>query len=349
MDNLTLLLDPSGKFHLEKQPVPEPGPDEAVIAIHSVGICGTDLHFWHERHIGDIVLDKPHILGHETSGNVVKVGKNVTNIKSGDRVCLEPAVPCWECHPCKSGRYNHCPYVKCQSIPPDQGHFRKYFVHPADLCYKLPDNISYLEGAVMEPLSCAIWACKRADVSMGKTIFICGGGSIGLLCLLTAKAAGASTVCVADVRASRLETAKKVGADHVLLVDTKDTQVMAERVVKLMGVQPDITLDCSGTESAVQTGIYATRPGGVVEIVGLPPPNGNIPLLQIVLKEIDLRSSLRFVHCFPSAIDLVSSGKINVKPLVTHRFKLQEATQAFETAHTGANGAVKVMLSPAES
>jgi len=348
MDNTTLIIDSKRNFHLENQPTPVPGPDEALIAIDSVGICGTDIHFYHEGHIGDIKLDKPHILGHESGGTIVKVGKNVTNVKPGDRVCLEPAVPCWVCKPCKSGRYNHCLTVKCQSIPPDHGHLRKYFVHPADLCFKLPDNLTLQEGAIIEPLACAVWACKRADVSMGKKIFICGSGSIGLLCMLVAKAIGASTICMADVRPSRLESAKKLGADQVLLVDTKDPQVLADKVIKLIGEPPDITLDCSGTECAVQTGILATAYGGVVEIVGLPPPTATLPILTIVLKELDLRSSLRFVHCFPTAIDLVSSGKINVKPLITHRFKLSEAAKAFETAHTGAENCIKVMIAPAE-
>lgn len=349
MANLTLIFDPKDGFHLERRPIPEPGANEVLVEIHSVGICGTDLHYWHAKRIGEWVVDKPHILGHETGATVVKVGENVINFKPGDRVCLEPALICWKCTACRSGRYNLCPDAKVQSTPPYDGHFRKYFVHPADLCHKLPDNISLQEGALIEPLSCAIHACNRAKVSMGKTIFIAGAGSIGLLCLLTSKAVGASTICVSDVRMSRLEAAKKLGADHVLLVDTKDSQIVANKVIELMGGQPDITLDCSGTESAAQAGILATRPGGLVEIVGLPPVMVKLPILQHVLKELDLIGCVRFVHCFSTAIDLVSSGKINVKPLITHRFTLEEADKAFETAYAGLDGSVKVMIVPANT
>lgn len=349
MANPTLVFHPEDGFRLEQHPMPEPGLNDVLLEIHSVGICGTDLHYWHAKRVGDAIVNKPHILGHESGATVIKVGGNVTKFKIGDRVCIEPALICWKCSACRGGRYNLCPEVKVQSTPPHHGHFRKYFVHPADMCHKLPENISLQEGALIEPLACAIHACNRAKVSMGKTIFISGAGSIGLLCLLTSKAIGASTICVSDIRSSRLEAAKKLGADKVLLVDTKDSQIVANKVIELMGGQPDITLECSGTEPGAQAGILATRPGGLVEIVGLPPVLVNLPILQHVLKELDLIGCVRFVHCFSTAIDLVSSGKINVKPLITHHFTLEEADKAFQTAFTGSDGAIKVMIVPANT
>jgi len=344
-DNLTVVFYPNREFRLEKYPIPEPGPNDVLIDIHSVGICGTDVHFWHNLKIGDAVVNGPHIMGHETGATIVKVGKEVTQFKTGDRVCLEPALVCYKCKACRIGRFNLCPEVKVQSTPPNQGHFRKYLVHPANLCHKLPDNVSLQEGALIEPLACAIHACERAKVGVGKTVFISGAGAIGLLCLLASKAAGASKICISDIKPSRLQVAKKFGADTTLLVDTKDPQILANKVIVLMGEHPDITMDCSGTESAAQAGILATRVGGVVELVGLPPPMVKIPILQIVLKEIDFIGCVRFDHCFPTAIEMVACGQINVKPLMTHRFELEEVLKAFEMAHSGADGALKVMMS----
>jgi len=347
MENLTAVFDKK-EFKLVKGPIPTPGPKDALVIVDSVGICGTDLHLWHNGRVGDIELNGPHTFGHETGGTVIKVGANVTNVKPGDRVCLQPDIPCWNCEYCRIGRYNLCPNAEPQSHPPVAGHLQKYFVTPAEFCHKLPDNVSLQEAALMEPLSCVLHACIRAKVSAGQKVFITGAGGIGLLTMLCCKAFGASEVCISDVRTSRLEAAKKLGADHVLLADSRDSEAMAKKVIDMMGLA-NVTIDCTGVETAIRTAIFATKPGGLFESYGLPPDEVQIPLWHCLKNEIDIISSVRFIHTFPLAIKMVSTGQLNIKPLITHRFKMQEIQKAFETALSGADGAIKVTIAPADS
>ncbi|GAB6029065.1 hypothetical protein CHUAL_004850 [Chamberlinius hualienensis] len=348
MENLAIVFQ-NKKFQLVKSAVPEPGPNDALVKIDSVGICGTDLHLWHDGHVGDMEITGPHIFGHESGATIVKLGSNVTHLKPGDRVCLQPDVPCWGCEQCRIGRYNLCPNAKPQSLPPNPGHFQKYFVTPAEFCHKLPANVSLEEAALMEPLSCVLHAVRRAKVTAGQKVFIGGAGGIGLLTMLCCKAFGASEVCISDVRATRLEVAKKLGAEHILLADSRDAQAMAKKVENLLGGLADVTIDCSGVETAIRTAIFATKPGGLFESYGLPPDEVQIPMFHVLKYEIDIIASNRFIHTFPLALQLVSTGQVNVKPLITHRFKMQDVQKAFETAFRGDEGAIKVTIAPADS
>ncbi|CAH1252768.1 SORD [Branchiostoma lanceolatum] len=340
--NISAVLLEKGNLKLEERPIPKPGKNEVQIAMHSVGICGSDVHFWTDGAIGPFVVKAPMVLGHEASGTVSELGEGVTHLKVGDRVAIEPGVPCRYCSACKGGRYNLCPDVKFCATPPVDGSLCRYYVHPADLCFKLPDNVSYEEGALLEPLSVGVHACRRSEVTIGSKVFICGAGPIGLVCLQVAKAMGAAQVVITDIEAKRLEFARQMGADVTVHVTSRDGQEVADQVVQRLGCSPDVTIECSGAESSIHAGIYATQPGGVLMIVGLGRRLATIPLLDAALKEVDIRGNLRYANDYPTALAMIASGQVNVKPLVSHRYSLEQTLEAFEFAKKGEG--IKVMI-----
>ncbi|XP_071539091.1 sorbitol dehydrogenase-like isoform X1 [Panulirus ornatus] len=344
-NNISAVLYGKNDLRLEKYPVPEPGPDGVLIRMAQVGICGSDVSYLTKGFIGDFVVKEPMVLGHEAAGVVAKCGKNVTTLKPGDRVAIEPGVPCRLCEFCKGGRYNLCPDVSFCATPPVHGNLCHYYTHAADFCYKLPDHVSLEEGAILEPLSVGVHACRRAGVTIGSSVLICGAGPIGLVNVLTAKAMGASKVCITDIAENRLQIAKQIGADYTVLIKSDEAEALAKHIKKEMGGMPDITIECSGAEPSIRLGILATKSGGVMVLVGLGPAEVKIPVVNAAVREVDIRGIFRYANCYPIALDMIATGKINVKPLITHRFKLEEAHQAFEIARTGAGGAVKVMIS----
>ncbi|XP_026565623.1 sorbitol dehydrogenase [Pseudonaja textilis] len=329
-------------FFQENRPVPEPGPNEVLLKMHSVGICGSDVHYWQHGRIGNFVVKSPMVLGHEASGTVVKVGSSVTKLKKGDRVAIEPGVPREIDEFCKIGRYNLSPTLFFCATPPDDGNLCRYYKHDANFCYKLPDNVTFEEGALVEPLSVAIHACRRAEVTLGSKVFICGAGPIGLVTLLIAKAMGAAQVVISDLSAPRLEKAKEIGADSTIQVKGQSPEVLARMVESLLGCMPDITLECTGAESCIQTGIYATRSGGTLVLVGLGPEMVTLPIVNAAMREVDIRGIFRYCNTWPMAIAMLASKKINVQPLVTHRFPLEKAEEAFEATKKGIG--IKIML-----
>jgi len=343
-DNLSAVLKKIGDLKMEQRPIPKPGKNEVLIRIHSVGICGSDVHYWVNGCIGDFVVKAPMVLGHETSGTVAEVGEGVKHLKAGDRVAIEPGVPCRSCGYCKNGQYNLCPEVVFCATPPHDGTLTRYYVQAADFCYKLPDHVSFEEGALLEPLSVAVQACRRANITVGDVVLICGAGPIGLVNVLVARASGASKILVTDIDEHRLKVAKEYGADLTYQVGKKDSRTLAEEVIAQFGQRPDKTIECSGAESSIQLAIYATKSGGTIVLVGLGPAEVRLPIVNAAVREVDIRGVFRYANCYPVALALVASGRVNVKPMVTHRFKLEESLKAFETAKTGADHAIKVMI-----
>ncbi|CAL1280560.1 unnamed protein product [Larinioides sclopetarius] len=341
-DNLSVILKGKGEVCLENRKLPEPLPNEVLIAIHAVGICGSDLHMYKDGKIGELLVTDSFVLGHEASGTVVKAGSKVKHLKSGDRICIEPAVPCRRCEFCLGGRYNLCLINQYDHTPIGDGSMCRYFCYDADFCHKLPDNVTLDEGALIEPLSVAVHACRRASVTAGKSVLICGAGPIGLANLLTSKALGATRVCVTDISENRLDVAKKLGATYKLNVKDLDSKMAIEKIKSIMGGLPDITIECSGAESSVKLALLVTKSGGVVTCVGLGAPEIKIPIMEASVREVDIKGIFRYAHCYPTAIELVSSGVIDVKPLITHHFNLENMLKAFETSASGA--AIKVLI-----
>jgi len=345
--NLTAILYKTDDLRMEDLPVPEPGPGQVQLEMQEVGICGSDVHYWTHGRIGDFIVNAPMILGHEASGVVSKVGEGVTTLKKGDRVAVEPGVPCRMCNYCKTGRYNLCLDMKFCATPPYDGNLCRFYVHDADFCYKLPDHVSFEEGALLEPLSVGVHATNRAGVGLGSTVLICGAGPIGLVNILTAKAKGASKVCITDIDEGRLKKAKEIGADFTVKVTSRNAIETAQKIEDTMGEKPDITIECSGAPPSIQTAVYATKSGGVVVLVGLGQENVEIPVVNAGVREVDIRGIFRYVNCYPTALAMVASGKVNVKPLITHKFTLEESIKAFEAAKRGEG--IKIMISCSRS
>jgi len=344
-DNLSAVLHKKGDLRLENRPIPVPKDDEVLIRMSAVGICGSDVSYLVKGYIGDFVVNSPMVLGHESAGVVAKCGKNVKNLKIGDRVAIEPGVPCRYCDNCKSGKYNLCKDVIFCATPPVDGSLCRYYTHASDFCYKLPENVTLEEGALLEPLSVGVHACRRAGVTLGTTVLICGAGPIGLVSLLVAKAMGASNILITDMVENRLELAKTLGAHHTVKI-TPGVEVadLVKEVEAKMGVRPDVTIECSGAESSIKLAILGTKSGGCVLLVGLGPSEVKVPIVDAATREVDIRGVFRYANCYPTALAMVASGVVDVKKLITHHFTIEETKEAFETSRTGAGGAVKVMI-----
>ncbi|XP_026463305.1 sorbitol dehydrogenase-like [Ctenocephalides felis] len=344
-DNLTAVLHKVEDLRLEQREIPTISDNDVLVKVDCVGICGSDVHYMTRGFIGDFVLKEPMIIGHEGSGVIAKVGKNVKNLAVDDRVAMEPAVPCRYCQFCKEGRYNLCPDIECLATPPYHGNLTRYHKHAADFCHKLPDHVTMEEGSLLEPLSVGVHACRRAEVGIASNVLILGSGPIGLVSLAAAKAMGASKVLVVDILEGRLEFAKKLGADHVLRVEKNaDEREVVQQIHKIMGVKPDKAVDCMGNEFTTRISILATKTGGVAVIVGMGASEVKVPLIDALAREVDIRGVFRYCNDYPLALDLVASGKVNLKAMVTNHFALEETKEAFALAKRSEANVIKIMI-----
>nr|QBH74074.1 alcohol dehydrogenase [Nicoletia phytophila] len=344
-DNLSAILYKKQDLRLEQRPIPTPKDDEVLLKIHSVGICGSDVHYWADGQVADFVVKAPMVLGHESSGVVESVGKKVTHLKPGDRVAIEPGVPCRTCKFCKNGRYNLCADVVFCATPPWNGNLCRYYTHAADFCYKLPDNMTLEEGALLEPLSVGVHACRRAGVTLGSKVLVTGAGPIGLVSMMAARALGATKVIMIDLVKSRLEVAKQLGADHVVHVTkTTSKEEAAAKILDALGEQPDKVIECSGAQASIRIALEVTESAGVIALVGHGEHDINISIADAACREVEVRGVFRYVNEYPLSLAMVASGKVDVKKLITHRFKLEDTLEAYETARTGAGGAIKVVI-----
>ncbi|CAO1409873.1 unnamed protein product [Diamesa serratosioi] len=344
-DNLTAILYGIEDLRLENQDVPKISDEEVLLEMDCVGICGSDVHYLVHGRIGDFIVKKPMIIGHEASGIVKKLGSKVTTLAVGDRVAIEPGVSCRLCSFCKTGKYNLCPDMKFCATPPYDGNLRRYYAHAADFCFKLPDHVTMEEGALLEPLSVGVHACRRADVSLETVMLILGAGPIGLVTLITAKQMGASKVMITDLVQNRLDVAKELGADYTLLIQKDDKEEdIVKKIHTMIGCEPDKTVDCSGAEATVRLALLATRSGGIAVIVGCGPPEVKLPLVSALTREVDIRGVFRYANDYSAALALVASSKADVKRLVTHHFDITETADAFNASRYGTDGAIKVMI-----
>ncbi|KAI1692908.1 alcohol dehydrogenase groES-like domain-containing protein [Ditylenchus destructor] len=342
--NLSAVLYGKNDFRVEPRPIPACGPNNLLIKVHSVGICGTDTHLLQHAEFARAVITEPTVIGHEASGIVDKVGKNVTNFSAGDRVVMECTTICGKCEDCTNGVDNICENVGSFG---GFGAFAKWVSVPAGFCHKLPDHMTFEEGALMEPLSCAYHGCVRAGVKKDQKILICGSGAIGTLTLLAAKTLSPSKVVATDISDERLSTIKDRGADHVVNVSRKTPKEAALAIRKELGGEPDVVLECTGLGMSIETAIYAVKNGGTVCIIGMGSARADIPIIEAISKEIQIVTSLKNKHDeFPVMLDAVASGKIDLKQLTFAHFKLGEIKEAFKKAL--AAEVTKVMVHPQE-
>jgi D-xylulose reductase len=337
--NLSFVLNKPFDVVFEDRPIPQlEDPHFVKIQVKKTGICGSDVHYYAHGAIGDFVVKSPMVLGHESSGIVIEVGANVTTLKVGDKVAMEPGVPSRYSEEYKAGRYNLCPCMKFAATPPYDGTLCKYYQLPEDFCVKLPEHVSLEEGALVEPLSVAVHSSKLANVTVGSKVAVYGAGPVGLLIAAVAKAFGASSVVVADIVQQRLDLAKQMGATHTYLVKIGDSaEVNAENIsAAANGVKPDIVFDASGAEASINSAIHLVKAGGTFIQVGMGKSHISFPITEIIGKELVVKGSFRYgVGDYKTAVELVSSGKVDVLKLVTHTVKFDQCKEAFELVKSG--------------
>ncbi|BCG84514.1 alcohol dehydrogenase [Mesorhizobium sp. 113-3-9] len=338
-----LVLEKKGELSLREIALPlDVGPDDVRIAIHTVGVCGSDVHYYTHGAIGSYVVRAPMVLGHEAAGTVVEIGANVETFKVGDRVCMEPGVPNLSSRATKLGIYNVDPDVRFWATPPVHGVLAPYAVHPAAFTYKLPDNVSFAEGAMVEPFAIGMQAASRARIVPGDVAVVVGCGPIGIMIALAALAGGCSKVLISDFSAPKLA----IAAQYAGIVPVNiGEQSLADAVAAATGNWgADIVFEASGNPKAFADLFNVVRPGGAVVLVGLPvePVALNVP--AAISKEVRIETVFRYANIFDRALQLIASGKVDLKPLITGTYDFSDSIKAFERAAEGNPQDVKLQI-----
>lgn len=333
------------KMIIKEIEVPEVGEKEVLVQLEYVGICGSDVHYFHHGNCGayKVNLEEDYMLGHECAGTVVEVGTNVKDLKVGDKVALEPGITCGQCEFCKAGKYNLCPDVVFLATPPVQGCYEEYIAFPENMCFKLPENMTTKEGCLIEPLSVGFHAANQGDVQVGESVVILGAGCIGLVTLLACKAHGAGNIIVADIVDARLEKAKELGATHV--INSKEVNALEEIARLTGGKGADKVFETAGSPITIAQTAFAVKRGGTITLVGLSAQEEiNYNFAQIMDKEASIKSVFRYRNIYPKAIEAVSAGAIDVNGIVTHEFDLEHIQEAFEEAINNKTDLVKAVI-----
>lgn len=332
-----------GEMGFEERDIPQVKDDEVLVKLEYVGICGSDLHYYETGAIGDYVVEPPFVLGHEPGGTVVEVGKNVTHLKAGDRVALEPGKTCGHCEFCKTGRYNLCPDVVFFATPPVDGVFQEYVAHEADLCFKLPNNVSTLEGALIEPLAVGFHAAIQGDAHLGQKAVVMGAGCIGLVSMMALKARGVSEVYVVDIMEKRLKKALELGADGVINGAEENVEEKICQITDGRGV--DLVIETAGTEITTRQAISIAKKGSNIVLVGYSKSGEmTLPMSLVLDKELTFKTVFRYRHIYPMAIEAVSQGKVNLKGIVTDIFDLDDAQKAMDYSVNNKADIVKAVI-----
>ena len=332
-----------GKMGFTERDIPTPKDDEVLVKLDYVGICGSDLHYYESGAIGDYVVEPPFVLGHEPGGVVVEVGKDVKHLKVGDKVALEPGKTCGHCEFCKTGRYNLCPDVVFFATPPVDGVFQEYVAHEAGLCFKLPDNVSTMEGALIEPLAVGFHAARQGGAQAGQVAVVTGAGCIGLVSMMALKAMGVSKVYSVDVMDKRLDKALELGADGVINGSREDA---VKKVMELTGgMGCDLVIETAGTEITTRQAVQMTKKGATIVLVGYS-KTGEIkmPISLALDKELTFKTVFRYRHIYPMAIDAVASGRVNLKGIVTNEFALDDIQEAMDESVNNKADIVKAVV-----
>ncbi len=342
MQNTAAVLTQLNTIEMRPVPMPVLKPGEVMIKLAVVGICGSDIHYDTHGRIGNFIVDFPFILGHEASGTVVETASDVCNLKVGDRVCIEPGVPCGKCSFCMTGHYNLCPDVVFLATPPYDGCLMNYIAYPARWTYRLPDSMSFEEGALVEPLAIGINAAKTGKVGLGNTVLVYGAGCIGLVSAMAAKAYGATRVIVVDLIEKRLEVARKYGA---ITLNSEKDDVQKEINILTEGRGVDVVLDCVGLSQTIRGSVINARAGGRIVVVGMAADEINgVPLGPISSKELVLTSIFRYANLFPATIEAIAGGTIDVKQIVSNRYPFAQTARAYMETVENIRNTVKSII-----
>ena len=336
--NRAAVLEQARTIRLEDAPVPRPGEREVLVEVRSVGVCGSDVHYYEEGRIGDFVVRAPLVLGHEASGVVVEQGPHADRLQPGTLVAIEPGVPCRSCPQCRGGRYNLCPDVRFLATPPVHGAFARYLTAPEDFCYPVPQSLPADAAALVEPLSVGIWACRKAGAGLGDRVLVTGAGPIGLLAALAARAAGAvPTVC--DINQDRLARAAQLGIQQ--------TADLRRSTPRELGPY-DAFIECTGAEGVAGEGLRALQPGGRAVLVGMSAHDElRLPLSVLQTRELVITGSFRYANTYPAAITLAASGAVPLGDLIDAIFPLDRVEEALQATRQNPS-LIKVVVHPSE-
>ena len=337
------VLHRAGDFRMEWVPRKEPANGEVEIRLLCNGICGSDVHFYREGRLGPFVVDRPYIPGHECSGIVSSVGSGVTTVREGDRVVAEPGIPCRHCHHCLSGRYNLCTEVRFLSAPPIDGTLAEYVVVPDLWAHPFPDSLEAEVAALAEPFAVGLHAIRRGGVQLGQKVAIVGVGPIGLVTLLCALAAGAGPIIVIDTVPARLDLALRLGAAVGINAREADPVAVVHQVTNGHGA--DVVLETAGNSGAAALTIEVAGRGSTVVQVGWPEAaNISYPLEMVIDKELMVVGSNRYAGTFPAALELLASGKVDAKQLISHRYPFSKTPEAFAMVAANPQTVIKTLI-----
>ncbi|MER8758423.1 NAD(P)-dependent alcohol dehydrogenase [Mesorhizobium sp. M0976] len=338
-----LVLERQHELKLRDIDLPQTvGPCEVRIKIHTVGVCGSDVHYYTHGRIGPFVVEAPMVLGHEAAGTVVETGEGVEHLKVGDRVCMEPGIPDPNSRASRLGLYNIDPAVRFWATPPIHGVLTPYVVHPANYTFKLPDNVSFAEGAMVEPFAVGMQAAAKAKIAPGDTAVVIGAGPIGTMVAIAALAGGCARAIVADLAQPKLDIA--CGYQGVIPVNIRDKSLAAEVKRQTDGWGADVVFECSGSSKAWETLLDLSRPGGAVVVVGLPVAPIAFDVATASAKEVRIETVFRYAHQYERAIALMGSGRVDLKPLISATFPFEDSITAFDRAVEARPADVKLQI-----
>jgi len=333
-------LDAVRTISVREVPRPSPAPGEVLIRVRSVGVCGSDVHFYEDGRIGRFVVTEPLILGHECAGEVVEVGEGVTTPTVGDRVAVEPGFPCRRCPLCKAGRYNLCPDVEFFGAPPVHGAFREFLTAPADFCFLLPEEVSFEEGALMEPLAVACHGINCAGLRAGERVAVLGAGPIGLVAVAAANAMGAREILAVDVVDFRLDAARRLGATHIVNSKADPEWLGPDR----FDGWADLVLECVGVPETIRQSFQVAALGGRVAWIGVGADMVDLPVTYMTMKELAVYGIFRYANAHPMAAALLATRRVDLRPLITHRFDFPQVAEAIEFSRTHRDCSIKTLV-----
>lgn len=333
------------KRSLEIKEIPDPGspgPNYLRVKIISVGICGSDVHYYTDGRIGDFVVENPMILGHEACGSVEEIGKGVHGFQVGDLVALEPGVPCNSCQYCFTGMYNLCKKMRFWATPPIDGALTEYVLHPASFTYKLPDDLDPSVGPLIEPLSVAVHAARKTGVETGDVVFVNGSGTVGCLVSVVSKMAGAHKVISSDNNDNRLELARSMGVDKAINIESENLQSEVFKYTDGMGV--NIAFECSGNNKALNDLVSAAGAGAKIALIGMGNEHSPLDTVKAMSKELEIYSIFRYANAYKKAISIAGGSRFNITQLVTDRFEIDQIAEAFDYAVSPDSRTCKIFI-----
>lgn len=336
-----LVLHRARDLRLDRRPEPEPIGAQVQVEVRAAGVCGSDLEYVRDGAIGQNVVEEPLVLGHECAGVISACGPTATRHVVGDRVAVEPGQYCGRCRQCRAGRSNLCEDVHFLGTPGNDGAFRPRLTVHEDFAHPLPGQLSFEEGALLEPLSVALWACAKAGIGPGDHVVITGAGTIGQLATAVARLRGATEVTVTDLLPERLGSARRLGATATVRAADGSADLPLSRPA-------DVLVECSGAVEALRAGLAGVRPSGAVVLVGMGATEVRLPLDVLQRKELRVFGSFRYVDTYPTAIRLVASGRLDLTSLPTRRIELRHGPEELLAACERGAASPKIMIAPGE-